>query len=321
MKKLLLLLLTAIFLLAACGQPVSKHTNTKVGLLLPETINDPVWGSKGYNGLLKIQSALKVDVYYKEGMNTKSDVKAALDEFEEEGVSLVFGHGSEFGPFFEDLHNNYPSIDFVYFNGSFTAENVTSIKFESQAVGFFSGMIAAKMSKTKHIGVIAAFNWLPEIKGFVDGAKYQDHTVDVSVYNTKSWSNKEVALKAYKEMEEAGVDVFYPAGDLFNLPVIEAIKEDGHYAIGYVSDQSDLGDSTVLTSTIQQVEKVYELVATEYVSGKFKHGIKSYDFQEGVISLGEFSSEIPNDFKNDINKAVELYKLTGELPSKELRKE
>lgn len=305
-----------MLILTACEQPAAKLTTTKVGLLLSDTINEQVWGSKGYNGLLKIQSKFNTDVYYKEGMKTETDVKKALDEFAEEGVDLVFGHGSEFGPFFQEFHDEYPSMDFVYFNGSYTADNVTNIKFESHAMGFFSGMIAAKMSRTKQIGVIAAFTWQPEVEGFIKGAKYQDPAINVSVQYTKSWGNEEKALAMYKEMEKTGVDVFYPAGDAFNLPVIEKIKEDGHYAIGYISDQSDLGQSTVLTSTIQNVEKIYELIATEYISGNYVHGTKTYDFQDGVITLGQYSPDIPKDFKVEVNKAVELYKLTGELPDK-----
>lgn len=317
MKKLLLILATILLLVTACGQPATKlSTTTKIGLLLPDTINEPIWGNKGYKGLLSIQSALKANVFYKESMKTRSEVKEALDEFEKEGVNLVFGHGSEYGPFFEELHNDYPEMDFVYFNGNFTAENVTSIKFESRAMGFFGGMVAAEMSKTKHIGVISAFDWQPEIEGFVKGAQYQDPTVVVDVQYTKSWSNKDKALAAYKQMEKTGVDVFYPAGDSFNLPVIEAVKEDGHYAIGYVSDQSDLGESTVLTSTVQHVQKLYKLIASEYISGKFEHGIKTYDFRDDVISIGKYSTEVPEDLKVEVNKAVELYKLTGELPGK-----
>ncbi|KEF38333.1 nucleoside-binding protein [Schinkia azotoformans MEV2011] len=316
MKKLLLILATFILLVTACGQPATNLSTTKIGLLLPDTINEPIWGNKGYKGLLLIQSALKADVYYKESMKTRMEVKEALDEFEEEGVNLVFGHGGEYGPFFEELHNDYPNMDFVYFNGNFTAENVTSIKFESHAMGFFGGMVAAEMSKTKHIGVISAFNWQPEVEGFVKGAEYQDPNVVVDVHYTKSWSNKEKALKAYSEMEKTGVDVFYPAGDSFNLPVIEAVKEDGHYAIGYVSDQLDLGESTVLTSTVQHVEGLYKLIATQYIAGKFQHGIKTFDFGDDVISLGDFSSEVPDELKVEVNKAVELYKLTGEFPGR-----
>lgn len=316
MKKLLLILATFILLVTACGQPATNLSTTKIGLLLPDTINEPIWGNKGYKGLLLIQSALKADVYYKESMKTRMEVKEALDEFEEEGVNLVFGHGGEYGPFFEELHNDYPNMDFVYFNGNFTAENVTSIKFESHAMGFFGGMVAAEMSKTKHIGVISAFNWQPEVEGFVKGAEYQDPNVVVDVHYTKSWSNKEKALKAYSEMEKTGVDVFYPAGDSFNLPVIEAVKEDGHYAIGYVSDQLDLGESTVLTSTVQHVEGLYKLIATQYIAGKFQHGIKTFDFGDDVISLGDFSPEVPDELKVEVNKAVELYKLTGEFPGR-----
>lgn len=316
MKKLLLVLFTVALFVTACGQPVTTFNTPKVGLLLPETISEPVWGNKGYKGLLKIQSALKTDVFYKENMKTKSEVKKALNEFNEQGVTLVFGHGSEYGTIFKELHKDYPNIEFVYFNGNFTADNVTSIQFESHAMGFFGGMTAAKMSKTKKVGVIAAFDWQPEVHGFVEGAQYQDPEISVSVTYTKSWSNVEKAINEYNQMYKNGVDVFYPAGDTFNIPVIEKIKEDGLYAIGFISDQSDLGESTVLTSTVQHVDELYQLVANEYMTSNLTNGIKTYDFKDDVISLGQFSSDVPEDFQNEINQAVEIYKQTGELPNK-----
>lgn len=316
LKKLLIVFLTFVLFCVACGQPASTLKPIKVGLLLPETVNDPVWGSKGYKGLLKIQSELKADVFYKENVKTRSAVLEALEEFNKQGVNLVFGHGSEYGLFFKEFHDDYPHIEFIYFNGDFTADNVTSIKFESHAMGFFGGMVASKMSATKRVGIIAAYDWQPEIKGFIEGAKYEDPKVVVTVDYTKSWNDEGKANQLYNKMKEKGVDVFYPAGDSFNMTLVEKIKEDGLFAIGFVSDQSDLGETTVLTSTVQHVDYLYILIASQYAAGKLEHGIKTFDFAEGVISLGEFSPEVPLEYRNKIDIAVEEYKKTGELPSK-----
>ncbi|WP_102347348.1 BMP family ABC transporter substrate-binding protein [Bacillus sp. Marseille-P3661] len=319
LKKLFLALLTILVLCTACGQSVSTFKplkSIKVGLLLPETINDPVWGNKGYKGLLKIQSEYNAEVFYKEGITTLKSVEEALREFSEREVNIVFGHGSEYGTLFQEVHKTYPEINFFYFNGDFSADNVTSLKFESHAMGFFGGMIAAKMSKTNNIGIIAAFDWQPEIEGFKEGAKYQNPEIHVLTEYTKSWNNEDRAVSAYENMRASGVDVFYPAGDTFNLEVIEKVKEDGLYAIGFVSDQSDLGESIVLTSTVQHVDHLYELVVAQYLDGTLENGIITFDFKDDVISLGKFSPEIPEDFRKQVEDAINLYKLKGELPSK-----
>lgn len=315
MKKHLILTMIFILFLTACGNHSTTGNLKKVGLLVPETIQDPVWGNKGYKGLLRIQSSLKVDVYYKEGMEHIKDVRAAVEEFEDDGVNLIFGHGYEYGSIFKAIHQDFPDIHFVYFNGDFFAENVTSLKFDSHAMGFFGGVVAAEMSQTDNVGVIAAFDWQPEVQGFREGVQFHKSNVNVHIQYTHDWDEKEEALNAFESMRENKVDVFYPAGDGFNIPVIERVKEEDLYAIGFISDQLDLGQATVLTSTIQHVDGLYEVVASQFASGELTAGVRIYDFQDGVISLGEFSEEVPVEFQQKINEMVANYKSTGALPN------
>ena len=102
----------------------------------------------------------------------------------------------------------------------------------------------------------------------------------------------------------------------FNVPVIEKIKENGLYAIGHVSDQADLGQSTVLTSTVQHVDKLYELVAEKYSKGTLESGNLNFDFQEGVISMGAYSPLVDEEFQAEIEiKPIEEYIETGNLPT------
>ncbi|WP_226530459.1 BMP family ABC transporter substrate-binding protein [Metabacillus niabensis] len=301
--------------LFGCGQPVASGELEKVGLLVTETIDEKVWGTKGYKGLLKIQSELNVDVYYKEGMNDEAGIREAIEEFHNNGVNLIFGHGSEFTNYFNEISSEYPDIHFVVFNGETNGENVTSLNFDSNAMGFFGGMVAGEMTKTNKVAVLAAFEWQPEVDGFFEGAYYQNENVEVDIQYVQDWNNTDIALTLLDQMIADGVDIVYVAGDGYNIAVIEKLKEEGLYAIGFVSDQSDLGKGTVLTSTVQHVDTLYEVVAKEFDNGKLENGELYYDFKDGVISLGTFSPLVSEEFKSTVMESIKEYKETGLLPN------
>lgn len=308
-------ILLCLFLLTSCGQTLSSGELKKAGLLVPETINDQVWGTQGYKGMLKIQSQFDVDVYYKEGMNSFPIVERAVKEYDQKGVNLIFGHGNEYVEYFNQLAKDYPHIHFISFNGNASRENTTSLNFEGYAMGFFGGMVAGHMTETNRIGVIAAYEWQPEVEGFFEGTIYENSDAEVHIEYVWQWDDADKAVEILDKLLLKDVDVIYPAGDGYNVPVIEKIKENGLYAIGYISDQSDLGQSTVLTSTVQHVDILYELIADQFNKGKLLSGNLSFDIQDGVISLGEFSPLIDEDFINRINEDIALYKEQGELPN------
>jgi transcriptional activator of comK gene len=304
-----------LLLLASCGQAMSTGKLKKAGLLVPDTINDQVWGTKGYKGMLKIQSHHNIEVYYKEGMNSQMVVERAVKEFDQKGVNIIFGHGNEYAEYFNEISDKYPHIHFVSFNGDAENSNTTSLNFEAYAMGFFGGMIAGHMTKTDTIGIIAAYEWQPEIEGFYEGANYENEQVKVLIEYVGSWDDGTQAFERLDKILAKNADVVYPAGDGYNVPVIEKVKEKGHYAIGYISDQSDLGESAVLTSTVQHVDALYELVAKKFDEGKLKSGNLSFDFQDDVITLGKFSPNVDKEYIELINTAIEEYKKTGKLPN------
>lgn len=315
MNRFRVTIVSLFLFLAGCSAPGSAGEIEKVGLLVPDTINDQVWGSKGYRGLLRVQETLGVDAFYKEDIDTEEEMKAAIKEFDRNGVNFIFGHGNEYAHFFNKISPDYPEMTFVSFNGNATGENVRSLNFEGNAMGFFGGMVAGGMTKSDKVGVIAAYEWQPEVGGFFEGASFINPSVDVDIQFVQSWNEEQVALDILNRMIDKGVDVFYPAGDGFNIPVIEKIKEEGLYAIGYVSDQSDLGRATVLTSTVQNIPELYEMVAVQANKGQLRPGNLSFDFQDGVITMGEFSPVVPPDLKEEVQQAVDHYRETGDLPN------
>ncbi|MFN7251797.1 MAG: BMP family ABC transporter substrate-binding protein [Anaerobacillus sp.] len=313
--RISLMVVILFSLIVSCSNITNTVAAPKVGLLLPHNIDDQGWNSKGYEGLLRVHSNLNIEVLYKEEISTREKAEVAIEEFIDAGVNLIFGHGQMYGPFFMELKDNYPHVHFITFNADVQGDNITSLHFEGYSMGFFAGMLASEMSETKKVGILAAFSWQPEVAGFIDGASYQSSDIEVKVEYVSSWVDTEKALQLYNEMVTEEVDVFYPAGDGYHVAIVEEVKKHGLYVIGFVGDHSDLGQSTVLTSTIQHVDYLYEKVVEQFLNGQLETGNMFYDFAEGVISLGEFSSEVPEQLQNKINDAINIYIETGKLPN------
>lgn len=308
--------LCLLLFLTSCESIGKQGELKKVGLLVPETILDQNWGTKSYKGLLQIQSKFGVDVFYKEGMNSELVVERAVKEFVQKGVNLIFGHGYQFSQYFSTISLQYPDVHFIVFNGEAKNDNITSLNFEGYAMGFFAGMVAAHMTKTNHIGMIPAFQWQPEVQGFYDGAKFENESIMVKIQYVNDFDDVEKALEIFEEMRSQEIDVIYPAGSSYSVPVIERIKENGLYAIGYISDHSDLSNKTILTSTVQHVENLYHWTAQRYNEGNLESGNLSFDFQDDVISMGNFSPLVEDAYIEKINQYIEIYKKSGELPSR-----
>jgi transcriptional activator of comK gene len=286
----------------------------KVGMIVEGTIKDDTWNEKGYQGLLEIGEMFDVSVHYKENVKTKEETIAAVKDFAKDGVNLIFGHSNIYGQSFTELSSEFSNVHFVYFNGGYFEENVTSLNLNSQAMGFFAGMVASEMTGTKKVGIIAAYEWQPEIEGFFEGVKYQKADTKVHIDFVNDWNNDGDAQKVYEAMRNEDVDVFYPAGKPFSEEIIERASSDDIYTVGYLTDQSDHEEPTVLTSTIQHVHKLYVYAAEQFNKDSLEGGIMSFGFQDEIITLGEFSPNVPKSIQMKVERQVDKYIKTNLLP-------
>ncbi|TMW71469.1 BMP family ABC transporter substrate-binding protein [Alteribacter natronophilus] len=300
--------------LTGCTISAESGELEKAGLLLPYTYDDEGWNRKGYQGLLHVHASMDVDVYVEEDIRTTEAVREAVQRFADEGVNLVFGHSTIYAEPIMEISGDFPDLHFISVNGEVSGENITGLHFQGYAMGYFAGMLAGKMSDTGTVAVIGAEEWQPEAAGFADGALFAADNMKVHTGFTGSWIDEEAALKLHKEFKDAGADVFYPAGDGFHVAIVEQVKADHDYAIGYVGDQLDLGEATVLTSTVQEVERLYRRVAEKFDAGELDSGNRYYDFTEGLVSLGDYGRDVPEDLRKWLDGYVEIYEETGKLP-------
>lgn len=314
MKKYTLIIIISIVVLSGCSYS-NIHTLQNIGMLFETSIDDNPWSEKGYEALLEMEDEFRTNIFYEENVVAESDVQLAVDDFVQEGVNLIIGHGNFYGSYFEELSESFPEVHFIYTNGDIYNDSVTSLNFNSHAMGFFGGMAAGEMTRSNHVGVIAAYSWQPELEGFYEGVKFRQPEAEIIVSFVNDWNNKAQAKEIYERLRESGVDVIYPAGNGFSEEVIKAASADGVFSIGYIADQFETAPEHVLTSTVQHIDEVYIETVKEFNKGNLIGEIRTYDFQDGMISLGTFNETIPAHFQTELKQEVEKYKETNLLPN------
>lgn len=316
---IIIISMVGVMLLIGTLYLFDKRNIQKVGMLFEFETHTLPWDQRGYDGLLMIGDEFDADVYVKERIQTENEITAAVEALTAKDVRLIFGHSHFYGRYFTEIADSYPNTHFIYYNGGYYADNVTSINFDSHAMGFFGGMVAGKMTETGEIGIIAAYEWQPEVEGFYEGVKFQNPDANVHINFINDWDASEVAVKIYGQMKDKGVDVFYPSGDAFSNDIVKLAGEDGLYAIGYVENQGAVDERTVLTSTIQHIDQLYLLATELYQKNKLEGGVMMFDFEDGVISLGPFSPDVPEEYAQYIMDLIEQYKETGLLPNEQYK--
>lgn len=310
-----IVILLFITMAAGCSNPVQNVSDMKVGLLLSHNVDDQGWNQEAYQSILRLQSEHDVSFIVKENISAPSSIRQSVEDLVKEDVEMIIGHSHLYESVFSEMADDYPDTHFVGLNAHLQGDNLTGLHFEGYAMGYFAGMLASEMSESGKIGAIAAFPFQPEVRGYAEGAEYnRGNEIEVQIEFTESWTDVSRALAYYRLMEQAGVDIFYPAGDGFHVEVVEEIKASGLQAIGYVGDQIDLGEQGILTSTVQQVGAVYQYAIEEFERDELNTGNLYFDFQENAISMGEYGSVVPDDIITWLEEHIDHYKNTGELP-------
>lgn len=317
MKKslsILFVIILILILLSSCSSS-ERGELYKVGLITEGEMTEYGWNALGYKGIQHIKDKYTdVEIYYEENIETEEDVLQAVDDFAKKGVNLLFGHSSQYGKYFVDIANYYPDIHFVYFNGGYTSDNVTSLNVNVHALGFFAGLIAGEMTETNEVAIFAAYEWQSEIEGFYEGVKHANPGCNVRVEFIQEMTNKDKIREHYYSLIEDHVDVIYPANDMFSTQLIKEASEDGLYTIGYMMDQSDIGQEYVLSSTLLNIDRLYLYAAEQKAKDNLKGTVYTFKHEQDIVSLSEYSPFVPAYVKNKINRILEDYHESGLLP-------
>jgi basic membrane protein A len=317
MKRTWMVLASAVALLVAAGAAESEAPakKIKVAIVLPGVITDKAWNELGHNGLKLIEKELGAEVAFIERV-AQPDQAEAMGDFARRGFDLVFGHGGEFDAAAKQVAAKFAKTWFVVTNGNISGSNIASMQINHWQVSFLGGVAAGMMTKTNKLAFITAqkFKAMDDAyAGFRDGAKWVNPKVEVAISYTGDWDDVGKAKEAALAHIAKGVDVIAPSLDLAQQGGIEAAKEKGVYAVGFVGDQYAAAPKAVLTSALEHIHVGMAEIARLLQGGKLQGKLYVLGVEnEKAAGYGKFGDGVPQKVKDKVAEAKKLM-LQGKL--------
>ena len=152
-----------------------------------------------------------------------------------------------------------PETNFAWAGGiGQTAANVSDYDQPFYEPAYLVGILAGHVSRSGHLGALYGFD-IPVChamgEAMLAGAKTVNPEATLTVTAVGDWGDVSAAKEAgLAQVDTAGVDYWIGCGEGPTLGSIEAAKETGGYATGYVGDMSELGPETVLASIVWDMD-------------------------------------------------------------------
>lgn len=326
-RLLSLLMVAALFVLAACGgskAPAGGTSNASTGgkkikaALIVSGLGDRSFNDMGWDGLKRAEKELggKVQVKVQEAPEIASVEENAV-QYAKDGYDLIMFLSFTYVDVVKKVAPQFPNTKFVMVDTEIKdVPNVRSILFRDHEGSFLAGAMAALKSTTGKVGFLGGKD-IPLIQrfgdGFEQGAKYVNPSIEVQRAYVGAFNDaakgKELALVMYNR----GVDAIYSAAGGSGAGAIEAAKQTKKWAVGVDSNQDHLSPEYMLGSMMKRVDNAVFNAIKDVVDGKFTGGTVVLGVKEdgvGLSGLAPINSDISikNVGKDSLDKLEKIRK-------------
>jgi basic membrane protein A and related proteins len=313
-RTVLLGTLSASLALAPIGSVIAAAPY-KVAIAMPGTISDKGWSESAYTALKKAKAELGIEFSYSEKVEQPDQVEV-LSDYARKGYNLIIGHGGEYQDAIERVAKDFPNTKFVVNNGVKAGGNVANVDFYFSQLGYLMGYTAAKVSKTKTVGVLVAEEFkftLDSTAGFRAGAEAAVPGTKVLYSVMGDWNDVAKGKEAALGQISQGADVLWPTMDAANVGALQAVKEKGAKAIGLyydaIKDWPDIMiQSAILDETANMLNYLRLAVKGNLESKLYKADVTNPE----IMRIGSFGPSVSKDIQIEVLALVEKMK-KGEL--------
>ncbi len=286
----------------------------RIAVVMPSATTDMAFSQSMWSALQAIQKemggASALDLKFSENMYNVPDAAAAVRDYASQGFDIVIAHGSQYGSSVQEIAKDFPDVTFAWGTdvNTFGLPNVYAYTAAAEQGGYVNGVIAAKVTKSRKIGVTGPVE-VGDAKTYIDGFLQGVQSVDKSITISKTWTGSfsDVALMAAaaKTHIASGADVLTGSSQSV-VGSIGAAKDKGSVLwFGTQSDQAALASALVVASQVYDwtgmlrdiiaKHKAGVLGGTQYTLTLANGGLKiaynpAYKLPASVKSAGDAAS-------------------------------
>ncbi|MDO5027020.1 MAG: BMP family ABC transporter substrate-binding protein [Tissierellia bacterium] len=293
MKKILLLLMSLILLLAACGKsdnPNSKENEMLVSLLLDEYgIEDQAINSKAYQGLLDLKVDTGIAIDYQVAAY-EADYEASIESLIQRGAKLVWGVGYQTADAIQEAAHknkdlNFASLDNIYDEDSMP-KNLTGSIFNTEETSYLLGYVAGLATKTNRLaylghqrGVLSDKDEFGFRAGVYDASKERQKKINLSIEYLQTYSDQGKGRTIAKSLYDSGVDIIFTNAGLGDLGAIDAAKEKNKFVLVTDSQLIKQAPNHVMLAAEKKYEEAINTISSRFIA---KEAIGGKNFELGL---------------------------------------
>lgn len=289
--------MTTMAITAGAGAASAQDDKLHVAAVLPFPSNDLTWTQALHDGLAKMEEEGAIEYSYTESV-APADAERVLRRYSEREPDLIIAHSGTYKDAIFRVAKEFPDRRYAW--PSFGTEdhdtNLAAYDTPVWEASYLAGVVAAHTTETGQLGFVGGIE-LPGCKaiynGFVFGARSVNPDLEVMSVYVGNFSDISKAKSLALSLADRGADIFSICGSGPARGTIEAARERGLYAIGYVYDMSSLAPDHVIGSLVwngykgmsQLLDDIREgdFIPAKYYPGSAQEGITTFKLNEAVV--------------------------------------
>ncbi len=318
-KSVLFVLVAVALLASACGGPAAPGAaggtqRVRVAVIMPSATTDLAFSQSMFQALQAVQKEMggeaQFELKYSENMFNVPDAAAAIRDYASKGFDIVIAHGSQYGTSVQEVAKDFPKVTFAWGTdvNTFGLPNVYAYTAAAEEGGYVNGVLAAKLTKSKIIGVtgpVEVGDAKTYISGFVQGVASVDPSIKVAKTWTGSFSDVALMTAAAKTHIAAGADELTGSSQSV-VGSIGAAKEKGSVLwFGTQADQATLAPNLVVSSQVYDWTGILKDMIKNRKAGKLGGDKFTLQLKNGGLKIAYNSGyQLPADVKAAGDKAI-----------------
>ncbi|HUI71423.1 MAG TPA: BMP family protein [Spirochaetia bacterium] len=248
----------------------------RIAVVMPSATTDMAFSQSMWSALVAIQKEMGGEsalvLKYSENMYNVPDAAAAVRDYASQGFDVVIAHGSQYGSSVQEIAKDFPQTTFAWGTdvNTFGLPNVYAYTAAAEQGGYVNGVLAARLTKSKKIGVtgpVEVGDAKTYIDGFVQGVQSVNPGITVSKTWTGSFSDVALMAAAAKTHIASGADILTGSSQSV-VGSIGAAKDNGGVLwFGTQSDQASLAPKLVVASQVYDWTGMLRDIISKHKSG------------------------------------------------------